>query len=115
MSLSTATELHHETTVAAHQNVLSVGGKSSELTIGPRNRRTGTARSGGCEIAVDHCGLCHTDLSILNNEWGISRYPVVLGHEIVGRVTAVGPNSRGKQVGQREGVGANSGSCMHCR
>jgi Alcohol dehydrogenase GroES-like domain len=42
------------------------------------------------EIAVEHCGLCHSDLSILNNDWGISQYLAVLGHEVIGRVTAVG-------------------------
>jgi uncharacterized zinc-type alcohol dehydrogenase-like protein len=39
------------------------------------------------EVAVEHCGLCHTDLSVLNNEWGISKYPAILGHEVIGRVT----------------------------
>jgi uncharacterized zinc-type alcohol dehydrogenase-like protein len=67
------------------------------------------------EIAVENCGLCHSDLSVLNNDWGFSQYPAILGHEIIGRVTAVGPNSKGLQVGQRVGVGWNSGSCMHCR
>ncbi len=45
------------------------------------------------EIAVEHCGLCHSDLSVLNNEWGISQYPAILGHEVIGRVTTVGPNA----------------------
>jgi alcohol/geraniol dehydrogenase (NADP+) len=66
------------------------------------------------EVAIEHCGLCHSDLSILNNEWGISQYPAVLGHEAIGRITAVGPNAKGLQIGQRVGVGWNSGSCMHC-
>src|SRR5262249_16655541 len=60
------------------------------------------------EVAVEHCGLCHSDLSVLNNEWGISQYPVILGHEVIGRVTAIGPNAKGLQVGQRVGVGWNS-------
>jgi uncharacterized zinc-type alcohol dehydrogenase-like protein len=67
------------------------------------------------EVAVDHCGLCHSDLSVFNNDWGISQYPAILGHEVVGRVTAVGPNAKGIQVGQRVGVGWFSASCMHCR
>jgi uncharacterized zinc-type alcohol dehydrogenase-like protein len=67
------------------------------------------------EIAVEHCGLCHSDVSVLNNEWGISQYPAVLGHEAVGRVTAVGPNAKGIKIGQRAGIGWFSGSCMHCR
>ena len=67
------------------------------------------------EVAVEHCGLCHSDLSVLNNEWGISQYPAILGHEVVGRITAVGPNTKGAKVGQRVGVGWFSRSCMHCR
>ena len=67
------------------------------------------------EVAIDHCGLCHSDLSIFNNDWGISRYPAILGHEVVGRITAVGPNAKGLEVGQLVGVGWNSSSCMHCR
>src|SRR5580765_8854068 len=67
------------------------------------------------EIDVEHCGLCHSDISILNNEWGISQFPAVLGHEVVGRITALGPNTKGLAVGQRVGVGWYSGSDMHCR
>ena len=66
------------------------------------------------EVAVEHCGLCHSDLSILNNDWGFSQYPAILGHEVIGLVTAMGPNAKGLTVGQRVGVGWNSGSCMHC-
>src|SRR5438093_4737471 len=66
------------------------------------------------EVAVERCGVCHSDLSFLNNDWGISQYPAILGHEIVGRVTAMGPNAKGLKVGQRVGVGWDSGSCMHC-
>lgn len=67
------------------------------------------------EIGVEHCGLCHSDLSVLNNEWGISEYPAVLGHEVIGRVTAVGPGAKGLAVGERVGVGWSWSSCMHCR
>jgi uncharacterized zinc-type alcohol dehydrogenase-like protein len=67
------------------------------------------------EVAVDHCGLCHSDLSVLNNDWGFSSYPAVLGHEVIGRVVAVGSAAKGLTVGQRVGVGWTAGSCMHCR
>jgi uncharacterized zinc-type alcohol dehydrogenase-like protein len=66
------------------------------------------------EVQVEHCGLCHSDLSVLNDDWGISQYPAVLGHEVIGRITAVGESSRGLRVGQRVGIGWNSGSCLHC-
>lgn len=67
------------------------------------------------EVSVEYCGLCHSDLSILNNDWGISQYPAILGHEVIGRITGVGQNAKGLEVGQHVGVGWNSGSCMHCR
>jgi uncharacterized zinc-type alcohol dehydrogenase-like protein len=67
------------------------------------------------EVEVEHCGICHSDLSVLNDEWGISQYPAVLGHEIIGRVVAVGTAAKGLRVGQAVGIGWNAGSCMHCR
>ena len=66
------------------------------------------------EIAVDHCGICHSDLSLLNNEWGMTRYPFVPGHEATGRVIAMGSQAKGVKLGQRVGLGWNSHSCMHC-
>jgi uncharacterized zinc-type alcohol dehydrogenase-like protein len=67
------------------------------------------------EVAVEHCGLCHSDVSVLNNEWGISQFPATLGHEVIGRITAVGPAVKARSVGQRVGVGWFSGSDMFCR
>jgi uncharacterized zinc-type alcohol dehydrogenase-like protein len=67
------------------------------------------------EVAVEHCGLCHSDLSVFTNEWGISQFPATLGHEVVGRITALGPGTKGVHIGQRVGVGWYSGSDMHCR
>jgi uncharacterized zinc-type alcohol dehydrogenase-like protein len=66
------------------------------------------------EVAVEHCGICHSDLSLRNNDWGNAQYPVILGHEAVGRVVAMGEQVKGLRIGQRVGVGWNSGSCMHC-
>lgn len=67
------------------------------------------------EVQVDHCGICHSDLSVKNNDWANSIYPAVLGHEVIGRVTAVGSAAKGVKVGQRVGIGWNAGSCLHCR
>jgi uncharacterized zinc-type alcohol dehydrogenase-like protein len=66
------------------------------------------------EVQVEHCGLCHSDISVLNNDWGFSQFPAVLGHEIVGRVVEVGPGAKGLKVGQHVGIGWTSQSCMHC-
>src|SRR5712664_274994 len=59
----------------------------------------GPLRGEDVEVAVEYCGLCHSDLSVFNNDWGFSQYPATLGHEVVGRITAVGPNATGLQVG----------------
>jgi len=66
------------------------------------------------EIAVEYCGICHSDLSVIDNEWSISSYPVVPGHEAIGRIVALGDQAKGLAVGQRVGVGWNSGSCLYC-
>ena len=44
------------------------------------------------KLEILYCGVCHSDLHMARNEWGVSRYPLVPGHEIVGRVVAVGEN-----------------------
>lgn len=66
------------------------------------------------EIAVSHCGICHSDVSMIDNEWGMTGYPLVPGHEIAGTVVATGEHVKGLKVGQRVGVGWHSGSCMAC-
>ncbi len=66
------------------------------------------------EIKVSHCGICHSDLSVLDNEWGFSTYPFVPGHEVVGTVVAVGSQVKRAKVGERVGLGWFSGSCMAC-
>ncbi len=66
------------------------------------------------EIAVESCGICHSDLSMLDNDWGIAQYPLVPGHEVVGRIVAAGPQVKRVKVGDRVGLGWNSASCGEC-
>lgn len=66
------------------------------------------------DVRVTHCGICHTDAAMVDNEWGFSQYPVVPGHEVVGTVSAVGANVTGLAVGERVRVGALCGACMKC-
>ena len=66
------------------------------------------------EIAVEHCGICHSDLSMLDNEWGITQYPFVPGHEIVGVVVDKGALVHQFNLGQRVGLGWHSSYCMTC-
>jgi uncharacterized zinc-type alcohol dehydrogenase-like protein len=66
------------------------------------------------EVAVEYCGLCHSDVSAIKNERYNPPYPVVAGHEIVGRIVAVGEEVRSREVGQRVGIGWTARSCLHC-
>lgn len=66
------------------------------------------------ELAVTHCGICHTDLHLIDNDLGLSTYPLVPGHEIVGMVTRIGSAVRHLAPGQRVGVGWQRGSCGQC-
>jgi uncharacterized zinc-type alcohol dehydrogenase-like protein len=66
------------------------------------------------DIAVSHCGICHSDLHLISNDWGISQYPFIPGHEIVGKVAAVGSDVKQLTVGQRVGLGWQSNSCGVC-
>lgn len=66
------------------------------------------------EIDVEHCGVCHSDLSVIDDEWSRTRYPVVAGHEVIGRVVAMGAGAKGLTLGQRVGLGWNAGSCQYC-
>ena len=66
------------------------------------------------EIAITHCGICHSDLHLIANDWGISQYPFIPGHEIIGTVAALGTEVRSLEVGQRVGLGWQSKSCGEC-
>jgi len=71
-------------------------------------------RAGDVTIEILYCGICHSDLHQVRNEWHNASYPMVPGHEIVGRVTAVGANVTKLKVGQLAGVGCLVDSCREC-
>lgn len=66
------------------------------------------------EIDVLHCGICHSDLSVLNNDWGNSRFPVVPGHEVVGRIAQIGAQVSSFAEGDVVGLGWHAGYCGEC-
>lgn len=86
-----------------------VGGelKPYEYDPGPLGRHE-------VEIDVEHCGICHSDLSMLDNEWGMTRFPLVPGHEVIGTVAKAGDEATGVRVGDRVGLGWHAGYCLTC-
>jgi uncharacterized zinc-type alcohol dehydrogenase-like protein len=71
---------------------------------------------GAEDVAIDilFCGICHSDLHMVNNDWGLSQYPMVPGHEIIGRVKAVGSKVNRFAPGDLVGVGCMVDSCRTC-
>ena len=65
-------------------------------------------------ITISHCGICHSDIHQARNEWGISLFPMVPGHEIVGTVAQVGSEVKAFKVGDQAGVGCFVDSCRTC-
>jgi uncharacterized zinc-type alcohol dehydrogenase-like protein len=66
------------------------------------------------EIKISHCGICHSDVHLIDDDWGVSVFPLVPGHEIIGEVMELGSQVNHLQNGQRVGVGWQSGSCLTC-
>jgi len=66
------------------------------------------------DVKVKYCGVCHSDLSMLDNEWEITNYPFVPGHEVVGTIVDKGEHVTGLEIGDEVGLGWFSESCMHC-
>ncbi len=87
----------------------SAGAQFEQISFDP-----GSMKADDVEIAVTSCGLCHSDLSLWEDEWGISQYPLTPGHEVIGRITAVGDTVRHVKVGDTVGVGWFSRSCLTC-
>ncbi len=85
---------------------------NAELT--PYEYELGDLGPEDVDIKVSYCGLCHSDLSMINNEWGMTQYPIVPGHEIVGVVVATGESVKNVSVGDKVGLGWFSASCMSC-
>jgi len=66
------------------------------------------------QIFIEYCGVCHTDIHQVRNDWGMSNYPIVPGHEIVGHVTALGSEVHRLTIGQQVAVGCFVDSCHTC-
>jgi uncharacterized zinc-type alcohol dehydrogenase-like protein len=94
--------------------VSSYAAHSSTGRLGLFNFDRRSPRADDVVIDILYCGVCHSDLHNVRNDWGNANYPMVPGHEIIGRVAEVGPQVTRFKVGDSVGVGCLVDSCRHC-
>ena len=94
--------------------VSAFGTTSSTAPLERMEIRRRELRPHDVEFDILYCGICHSDLHSIHNDWGGTTYPIVPGHEILGRVTAVGTEVNGFKAGDLVGVGCIVESCQHC-
>lgn len=100
--------------VFAMSDIQALAAHAAGAQLLPFRYSPGELGSYEIEVRVSHCGVCHSDVHLIDNDWGISRYPLVPGHEIIGTVTAVGSAVRDHTPGQRVGIGWQADSCGIC-
>jgi uncharacterized zinc-type alcohol dehydrogenase-like protein len=88
--------------------------QSATTPLAPHQFERRDPRPDDVVIDILYCGVCHSDIHQARNEWGGSRYPVVPGHEIIGRVASVGAQVTRFKPGDAVGVGCMVDSCQHC-
>ncbi|MGY2287331.1 NAD(P)-dependent alcohol dehydrogenase [Pseudomonas gingeri] len=88
--------------------------QSATTPLAPMTFHRRAPRPDDVAIEILYCGVCHSDIHQARNEWGIAVYPLMPGHEIVGKVTAVGGDVTRYKVGDLVGVGCMVDSCRHC-
>ena len=88
--------------------------QSAAATLTPFNFERRNPGAHDVEIDILFCGVCHTDIHFINNDFGMSIYPMVPGHEIVGRVVSVGNHVKKFKQGDIAGVGCLVDSCRDC-
>jgi len=95
-------------------NIRGYAVQSASTPLAPHHFERRDPRTDDVVVDILYCGVCHTDIHQARNEWGGSNYPMVPGHEIIGRVSAVGSAVSKFKVGDMVGVGCMVDSCQHC-
>ena len=96
------------------KNVKAYAAQAADKDLEPFKIDRHEPGPGDVEIEIHYCGICHSDIHTARNEWGGTQYPVVPGHEIVGKVTRVGGQVSKYKEGDTVGVGCFVDSCGHC-
>ncbi|MEZ5007779.1 MAG: NAD(P)-dependent alcohol dehydrogenase [Chitinophagales bacterium] len=94
--------------------VKAYGATEVSAALKPLNIERRSIQDKDVQIKITYCGICHSDIHTVQNDWGGSQYPVVPGHEIVGRVVAVGKGVEKFKAGDVVGVGCLVDSCRTC-
>ncbi len=105
------TTTENSTTV---KKIKAYGTEAAEAPLNTLNIQRRITTPHDVEIEILYCGICHSDLHVVRNEWGGTTYPVVPGHEIVGRVTRVGNHVTKFKAGDLAAVGCIVDSCREC-
>ncbi|AND68319.1 hydroxyacid dehydrogenase [Dyella thiooxydans] len=95
-------------------NIRGFAAQSATTPLAPHSFERREPRADDVAIDILYCGVCHSDIHQARDEWGGSRYPMVPGHEIIGRVASVGAEVKGFKAGDLVGVGCMVDSCQHC-
>ena len=94
--------------------ILGYAAKSAQSPLVPFTFERRDPREDDVVIQIEYSGVCHSDLHQARNDWGFSTYPIVPGHEIVGRVTAIGSKVKKYNIGDLVGIGCMVDSCRTC-
>ncbi|WP_416190275.1 NAD(P)-dependent alcohol dehydrogenase [Neisseria sp. CCUG17229] len=96
------------------QTVKSYAALSANTPLVPHTIERHDLRDTDVKLDIHYCGVCHSDLHSVRNDWGWSSYPIVPGHEIIGRVTEIGGKVKNFKVGDLVGIGCMVDSCREC-
>lgn len=95
-------------------DILGYATHSPTDDLGPLHFKRRDQRDDDVVVDILFCGVCHSDIHNVRNDWGGAVYPMVPGHEIIGRVTSVGSKVTRFKIGDKVGVGCMVDSCQHC-
>lgn len=96
------------------QDVLAYAALDSKSALVPYTFQQRKSRPDDVIIEIEYCGVCHSDLHQARNDWGFSHYPLVPGHEVIGRVKSIGQSVTKFKIGDLVGIGCMVDSCRTC-